>query len=124
MGLNQKGYFLPYTLFLFIFVINIFTFVVLCSLNANKTFNDKDKYYHIFILEERAKRHIQERITENNLVNNEKELVYYDEDFIYFTYQLDTDIWFVSVRIHYEDINQYAVIEYHLDTNEMIYKLT
>jgi len=120
--LNKKdGFFLPYTLFLLIFVLNMFIFVVLCNLNRINYYNDKNNYYHLFIYEERAKRHIEEKITLNQAFHNETELLYYDDEFIYFTYQFDhiNQYWKVNIRISYHQIDEYAIIYYRLDTNEI-----
>lgn len=119
--INKKAFILPYTCFLFIFVLNIFIFVVLCSLNTNNYYVDKNNYYHVFILEERAKRHIEEKISLNQANHNESELIYYDDDFIYLTYQFDSinQYWKVNMRIKYDNIDEYATIYYHLETKEI-----
>ena len=59
--MNNKGFVLLYVIFIFILVLNIFISLVLYNLNQNNYLIDKDKYYHVFIFEERAKRHIKER---------------------------------------------------------------
>ncbi len=118
---NKHGFFLPYALFLFIFVLNMFIFVVLCSLNTNNYYNDKNNYYHIFILEERAKSHIKEKIILNQALNYETELIYYDEDFIYLTYYYDSSInkWTISFRINHEDIDEFGIITYDVDSDKL-----
>lgn len=123
--INRKGFFLPYTFFLFILVLNIFIFVVLCSLNTNNYYIDKNNYYHVFILEERAKRHVEEKITLNQVNHNESELLYYDEDFIFFTYQFDANnqYWRVNIRINHDTVDEYATIYYYLDTKEIILEI-
>ncbi len=118
---NKNGFVLPYTIFIFMLVLNIFIFVVLCNLNTVKTFDNKINYYHVFILEERAKRHITEKIDANNVTNFETELIYYDQDFIYFIYQFDSvnRIWCCNLRIKYHNINEFATVYYNLNTHQL-----
>ncbi len=118
---NKSGYFLPYMLFIFFLLLNIVIFVVLCNLSTNKMYVDRDKYYHVFIFEERAKRHIREMITLNKVKNNDTELIYFEDEFIYLTYQYDTNenIWKVNYRIKYQEIDEYGIIIYDLETKEI-----
>ncbi|QVK19200.1 hypothetical protein KHQ81_05735 [Mycoplasmatota bacterium] len=123
--INKRGFFLPYTFFLLITVLNMVIFVVLCNLNTNNYYNEKNNYYHTFILEERAKRHIEEKITLNQVNHNESELLYYDEDFIYLTYQYDStyQLWKISMRIKYKNIDEYGTIYYYLETKKIILEI-
>lgn len=118
---NKKGYCLVYILFIFILLINILTNVILCNLNRNSYYIDKDKYYQIFILEERAKKHVKERFMTNQPKNNETELLYFDDDFIYFLYQYndEREIWNITYRISYQKIDQKGIIIYDTTTSEI-----
>lgn len=118
---NKKGYCLVYILFIFILLINILTTVILCNLNRNSYYIDKDKYYQIFILEERAKKHVKERFMTNQPINNETELLYFDDDFIYFLYQYndEREIWNITYRISYQKIDQKGIIIYDTTTSEI-----
>src|SRR5690554_7393825 len=80
---NNKGFCLFHVIFIVMLVINIFIYILLHNLNRNNYFRDKDKYYQVFIYEERAKRHINERFSVNQPSNNETELLYFDENYIY-----------------------------------------
>jgi|SRR5690554_4056587 len=118
---NNKGFCLFHVIFIVMLVINIFIYILLHNLNRNNYFRDKDKYYQVFIYEERAKRHINERFSVNQPSNNETELLYFDENYIYFLYKYnyDEEIWCINYRISYNDINQIGIIYYNCITNDI-----
>ncbi len=120
---SKVGFFLPYTMFIFILVLNIFIFIILCSLNTNRYYEDKDNYYQIFILEERAKRHITYKITNNLVSNFYQEQVFYDEDFLFLTYEFNESekLWTITIRIYHKFINEFAQAYYDIETKELTY---
>lgn len=121
MNKSRSGFFIPYTMFILILVLNIFIFIILCSLNINKYYEDKDNYYQISILEERAKRHIIYKINNDLVSNFEQEQVFYDEDFLFLTYEFKEidQLWQISLRINHQNINEFATIIYDLETKEL-----
>lgn len=122
---KNKGFILPYVMIIAFLVINIFIFTTLLYLGEKKLYNDKINYYQILILENRTKKHVYNKITSNNVENFESELIYYDEDFVYLTYEynLSGNYWKVNVRINHNDIDQFAYIYFYLDDNNFIYKI-
>lgn len=121
MNKSRSGFFIPYTMFILILVLNIFIFIILCSLNINKYYEDKDNYYQISILEERAKRHIIYKINNDLVSNFEQEQVFYDEDFLFLTYEFKEidQLWQISLRINHQNINEFATVIYDLETKEL-----
>lgn len=123
--MNNKGFVLFYIIFIFVLVLNIFIFNVLYNLNKNNYFNDKDKYYHVFILEERAKRHIKERFLINQPINNETEILSYENNYIFLLYKFDDmqKLWCINYQISYQDINQKGIIYYDNLTGEIFIEI-
>jgi hypothetical protein len=95
--------------------------MIINNLNITKYYNDKDKYYQIFILEERAKRHVLIKFSSEQPQNNETELLYHDYGFVYLRYQYDVNkqIWNVHYRINYDDIDQYGIIYYDVTNTDI-----
>ena len=57
----------------------------------------------------------------NQPKNNETELLYFDDDFIYFLYQYndEREIWNITYRISYQKIDQKGIIIYDTITSEI-----
>ena len=122
-NLNKRAHVLLIVLIYIIFVLNIFTFTVLIYFNEKTIANDKLNYYHLFLLEERAKTHIFDKITSGNVTHFETEMLYFDDDFIYlrYFYNFQNRYYHIEMRIYHNGINQYADLYFYIDTQTLIY---
>ncbi|MDF2700220.1 MAG: hypothetical protein K0Q49_1776 [Haloplasmataceae bacterium] len=119
--INNKGYLLPYVLFLNLILLNIFILSITICLNEKKTFNDKDKYYHVFILEERAKRHVYEKLSGYSDTLAIDEVLNYEGDTIYLKYSFDqnNDVWTIILNVCYDNVYETAYIYYYINDDKI-----
>ncbi|ERJ13784.1 hypothetical protein [Haloplasma contractile] len=118
---NKKGYVLPYTLLLMVLLLNIFTLSLRLYLNEVMYYEKKHNHYQIMVVEERVKRHIINKIVTNQVVNMEKETIYYEHTscFILYLYDYTRNDWKVNVTIRYKEIKITRDYLYTSETMEL-----
>jgi len=115
---HKQGFILPYTLLTCIFVLNIVIFIVLCSLNTKKYYENLDNYYHVILLERRAIHLIETKINENDIQLN-RGIQRIENDYkvyIIFT-KFKSNQYEVRFELYYLDIYEYGIIYYDITTN-------
>jgi len=123
--MNKKGFILPYVLFLSLVILNIFVLTLMIYINEKRIYYDKINFYQMCVLEERTKRHIVDKITQNNVENNETEMLVYGEDFVYLNYYYDevNNYWKINIRIYHNELNEYATIYYDIDEGSLKFEI-
>lgn len=122
---NKNGFLLPYTFLTCMIVLNIVIFVVLCNLNTKNYYEDVDNYYHMILLEQRAKRILKAEIKKGNVQKSYTIKIIEDDYRIYFTFtSVTTAKYELSFEFYYQKLFEYGIIYYDTTTEsiEIIYR--
>ena len=118
---SKKGHVLLHVLLLMVITINILTFTLRLYLMEKMYYYNKNKKNQIYLLAERAKRHILQFLTHESVPNFYSEYLYYGQFYIYIYYKYEYSgyYWDVNVTIYYEEIIKQNTYYYYPETQDL-----